>query len=132
MGDGETIIDAVKGMRKDVEDTGLDEIVHQFVNVLADLLDVPVLGFVDIQRQDVNLAAVLGEIGRDFFADESVRQMGDFQRAFDAVVVRDGDKRHAPCFSDLINLVRFGETFGATQFLKNPLGRAGGEFRMDV
>ena len=56
VGDGETIVDAVKGMRQDVEDIGFQEIVHQFVNVLAGLLDVPVLGFVDIQCQDVNLA----------------------------------------------------------------------------
>lgn len=56
VGDGETIVDAVKWMRQDVEDTGLHEIVHQFVNVLAGLSDVPVLGFVDIQCQDVNFA----------------------------------------------------------------------------
>ena len=40
-------------------------------------------------------AFVIGEIGRDFLADESLRQMGDFQGPFDSIVIGYGHIVHA-------------------------------------
>ena len=45
--------------------------------VVAQLGDVPVLRFGEVPDQQVDLAAVLGEIGGDFLAQEDARQVGD-------------------------------------------------------
>jgi hypothetical protein len=58
--------------------------------------------------------------------------MGDGKGAVDAVVVGDGKVGH-PFFSgDAVHLGRFGETFRASDFLENPLGRSHGKFGMNV
>ena len=81
----QAIIDGVKGMGDDGEYLFLPEIGGQVVNARSTLLNLPMLGFGDVQGQHMKLAAVFREIGGDFLADEGSRQMGDLQRTPDAV-----------------------------------------------
>jgi hypothetical protein len=90
------------------------------------------LRFVDAKSEHMHFAAVLREIGGDFFADERARQMGDFQSAVDGVVIGESDQVHPPFPGDLIDKQRLGKTFRTINFLQNPLGWSFGMFRMNV
>ena len=74
----------------------------------------------------MNFATVFGKIRSHFFADKCVRQVGDGQCAFNAVVVRDGHKPHALAPGFLIDAQGFGEALRTVEFLQHPLGRTGG------
>jgi hypothetical protein len=80
----------------------------------------------------VKLAAVFGEVGGDFGADEGVREGGDFEAALDGVVVCDGYGVHAAPASEVVEIDGAGIALGTAEFLQNPVGRTAGEGRMNV
>jgi hypothetical protein len=121
--DGEAVVDGPERMGEAVAEVISPEIGHQVMDIMPGLLDVPVLGFIEVINQDMGLAAILGEIGGDLFTEKGVGQAGDFETAVNVVVVGDGDPGHAPLFGDAVEGPGLGIAFLAAQFLENPLGR---------
>ena len=132
MFDPQTIIDTVQGMRHNMDNTLGLQIVHQVEYVIPAFLDVAMLTLVDVKRQNVQFAAVLGEIGCNFLADEGIRQVSDFQGPFDAVVIRNGDMGHAALAGDAVDLEGLGEAFRTADFFQDPGGRPFGMFGMHM
>ena len=130
--DGQPVVYRIQRMGDDVENRFLMKIGGQFVDVVTDFLDFPVLGLGDIQGQNMQLAAVFREIAGDLLADKSTRQVGDFEGAVDTVVIADGHMRHPPSSGDVVDLQRFGKTLGAADFFEDPLRRSFGVLGMDM
>jgi hypothetical protein len=108
-------------MGNNMDNFRIDEIINQFIDVLPYLLYVFMLGFRDIQGEDVDLAMVFGKIGRNFFADECSGKVGDFQCAVDTVVIAYSDQIHTANPGNTVDVERFSETLGTSDLLKNPL-----------
>src|ERR1041384_8833435 len=105
-------VDAVKRMRDRMRDRLSLQILLQIENVVAQLNDLGVLRFRDSPNENVNLARVLGEVGRDFFADESARQIGDLHISIDRVVVGKGDEIHPAFAKQSVQFARVAVTVG--------------------
>ena len=129
---GEPVVDAVEGVGQDVKDPLFMKVSRQIEDVLPHLLDLPVMGLGDVVDQHMDLATRVREIRGNLLADKRPRQVGDFQRPVDGVVVGDGRQVHGPLFGDVVNLSRLCKTFRASQLLEHPLGGAFGKFGMDV
>ena len=130
--DAQPIIDTVKGVCHHVHDPLRPQIVHQIKHVVPALLDVGMLALGDIQRQYVQLASILGEIGGNLFADKGVRQMGDCQSALDPVMIRNRHVCHATRKGNSVNILRLCEAFRATDFFQYPGRRPLGVFGMNM
>ena len=119
----QAVVHGVQWVGDGTGDGRLLQIADKLKDVAPQSLDVGMLGFGDVVDEDVDLAPVGREIGRDLLADENPRQMRDFEGALDFVVVRDGDERHAPPPGDMVKMKRLGKALGAADFLEKPLGR---------
>ena len=62
----------------------------------------------------------------------SIGQVGDLERALDAVVVRDGDEVHALDLAPAVDIERLGEAFRRADTTQEPFGGAIGVFGVDV
>ena len=107
--DGEPAVDPVERMRHRRDHVFFGKVPVQGVDVGARLLDHPELRLVDAENEHVDLAAVLGEVGGDLAGQERVFEMGDFQRAAEAVVVGNGDEIQAALLRPLVNFQRLGK-----------------------
>ena len=80
----------------------------------------------------MQLAAVLRKISGDLLADESPRQVRNFQAAIDRVVIGNGDVIH-PTFAQLfIQLLWIGIAVGKIESAKKPFFRARTMARVDM
>ena len=129
---GQPLVQRVHGVGAGVRYARHGQVVHEVVDVLAQAGDVGVVGLGQVPGQHVDLAAVFGEIGGDFFADEGVVEVGDFKAARQGVVVGDGDQVHAAAAGDVVQRLRVGVAFRAAQLLQYPLRGAGGMARVHV
>ena len=96
----------------------------QVVDVFAQLAENRELCRRDAGNQTVNFAAGFGEIGGQLAGDEGVRQMGDFQCAADAVVIRNSHKIHSRLFTGVVHRQRLHKTFRCADAAQEPLARA--------
>src|ERR1043166_578106 len=125
-------VDAVKRMRDGMGDRLCLQISLQIKNVIAQPNDLRVLRFGDSPNEDVNLAWVLGEISRHFFADEGARQVGDLEISIDRVVVGNGDEVHPAFAQQAVQFARVAVAVGKIESAKKPFFRARAETRMNV
>ena len=87
-------VDAEKHVGHRTDDILAHQVFLQAINIRPKFLDHAELLFVDAGDEDMDLAAILREIGRDFIGEERAGKVGDLQRAADAVVVGDGHEVH--------------------------------------
>ena len=125
MAQGQPVIGRAQGVRAGMGNA----LPHQVGNKLKDVAPkpryLPVLRFRDIPGEHMNFTFVFRKVGRNFFADEGLRQMGDFQRASNGVVICNRNVVHAPGSGYVVNLAGRGVTFAAADLLQNPLRGAG-------
>ncbi len=126
------IVDAKQRVGHRVDDVLAEHVVAKVVNVLADFLDRAELFLADPADQAVDFAAILGKVGRDLGRQEGAGQMGDLQRAVDAVVVRNRDELHPPLPRPAVDFQRLDEAFGRTDPPQNPLAGPIGMLAVDV
>jgi hypothetical protein len=113
---GQALVYRIKRVRYNTQYLLIIKKTGQIKNIGADVLDLPVLVFVDIQSQDMDFAAGLRKIGGNLFADEGIGQVRNFQGAGNRIMIRDGHMGHAALFSPLIDLQRLGKAFRAAYF----------------
>src|SRR5258708_7002523 len=87
-------VDAVKRMRDRVCDRFALQVTLQIENIHPQLRQLGMLRLRDSPDEEMNLAGILREIGRDLLADEGVLQLRDFQTTVDRVVIGDGNEVH--------------------------------------
>ena len=121
----ELLVERVKRMRDGVREVFSGEVALQVEDVLAHSGDVAVLGLGEIPHEDVDFATVLGEIGGDFLAQKHARQVSDFQRAAERVVVGERDEIHAPRAERVVEHAGAGIAVGEVKAPEHPVGRAG-------
>ena len=117
----QTVVDGEQRVRQHVHDALCAQVGREVEDVFAQALELRVLGLSDVVGQDVQFAAVLGEVGGDFLADEGAGQVRDLKGAVDGVVVGDGDHAHAARAGDVVDAPGFGEAFRAAHALEQPL-----------
>src|SRR2546423_5904811 len=125
-------VDAVKRMRHRMRDRLSLEITLQIENVVAQLNDLAMLCLRDSPDEDMNLAWVLGKVGRYFFADEGSGQVGDLKISLDRVVVGNGDEIHPAFAEQAMRFARVAVAVGKIEPAEEPFFRAGAETRMNV
>ena len=69
-------------------------------------------GAVDTEHQHVHLAAIFGKPAGQFFTDNDIGPMRNLQRAFDRVVIGDGDEIHPTPNRLFVNLRRRAVALG--------------------
>ena len=110
----------------------LEEVFLQVENVLPHGLDFTVLGFGLTPHEEVDLALVVRETGRDFLAEDHAGPMGDLETAGDGVVIRESDVVHARGTKAFIDLLGIGVAGGKIQTTQNPVSRTGAVAGVDV
>ena len=77
-----------------------------------ELLDLPVLRFIQPVNPDVNGVVELRKVGAYFLAHDEVREVAEtveqLQATLDGIVVCDGDQVHPPALSRRVNVQRLG------------------------
>ena len=132
--EGEARIVLVEGVRHRVENSLLAKPCGEIHKVATDLLDLAVERLGETPCEDVHLAAVLGKIGGDLFANDHLPRVPrkEIERTGHLVMVGDGHEPH-PCRPrPLPDRLRFRETFGRTDTPQDPFRRAVGMPRVDV
>ena len=74
----------------------LGQVLLEFVEIRAELLDFPMLDLGDSPDQQRDFYPILGKHSRHRFAQETSRQIADLKTSLDRVIVRKGNKIH-PC-----------------------------------
>ena len=87
---GQPVVGGAQRVRAGVGDALPPQIRHKVVYICSEARYFPVLRLGDVPGQHMYLAFIVREVGRDFLADERLRQVGDFQGPVDGVVVRYG------------------------------------------
>ena len=114
------------------DDVLAHQVFLQAVDVGPQFLDHAELLFVDAADEDVDLAAVFGEVGRDFIGEERAGQVGDLQRAANAVVVGDGHEVHPLLPRVAIDFLGFDERFRGAHAAEEPFAGAIGILAVNV
>ncbi|EDY18892.1 hypothetical protein CfE428DRAFT_3550 [Chthoniobacter flavus Ellin428] len=127
--EGEPVIGSVKRMRDGVREIFRGEIFLQVENVVPHRLDLAVLRLGDAPHQEMHFATVVRKTGADLFADENARPPGDFEAAFNAVVIGEGDEIH-PALAQLLVLpsglrVAVGKTGAAEEPFRGAVAETG-------
>jgi hypothetical protein len=91
-----------------------------------------VLLFVDPQHEEMDLAAILREIGSDLVRDEHPGEVCDLESTVDAVVVGDRHEVHPGGFRPPVDLERLHERLRRSDAAQQPLARAIGVLAVDV
>ena len=107
-------------MRHRAENVLGHQILPQLVDVGTQLLNPAKLVFIHTEYQNVHFATVFGKIGGRLVRDERAGQVGNLQRAIDAVVIRDGDKIHPPLPRRFVNLERLDKALGGADAAQKP------------
>src|SRR5438477_1375733 len=95
MGGSELAVHAVKRVGHGVGDFSTLQIALESKNIVAKNDDVVVLLFGNAPNQEMDFAGVLRKISCDLLADESVRQVANFETTLDRVVIGQGYEIHA-------------------------------------
>ncbi len=132
MFDRQLIVDAKQRMGDRVGDVLLAHIALEVIDIVAKLLDLAKLFFADAAHQAMDLAAVFREVGGDFRREERAGQVGDFQRAVNTVVIRDGHELHAALPRRPIDGVRLDKALRGSDPSQNPFARAVRVLTVDV
>ena len=119
-------------MRHRAENVLGQKILPQLVDVGAQLLDHAKLLFADAEHQDVHFATVFRKVGGRLVRDECARQVGDFQRAANAVVIGDGDEIHPPLPRAPVHLQRLDKALRRADAAQEPFARPVRVLAMDV
>src|SRR5437870_5118465 len=128
----ELAVNAVERMRDRMRDlTGL-QISLERENVVAEQDDVVVLLFGNAPDQNMNLARVLREIGRNLFTNERVRQIANGQTTVDRVVIGDRDEIHPALEQLSMQLPRIGIGIGEIEPPEKPFLGPVAEARVNV
>src|SRR5437588_6704260 len=90
MGGSELAVHAVKRVRHGVGDFSTLQIALESKNIIANNDDVIVLLFGNAPNQEMDLAGVLRKISCDLLADESVRQIANFETTINRVMIGQG------------------------------------------
>ena len=94
MDGSELVGQTLQGHGNPVDDSRLHEVLLEFVNIRAQLPDLPMLEFRDTPDQKGDPHPVLGERRRHRLAQESSRLIGDLKASVDRVIVGEGDEIH--------------------------------------
>ena len=106
---GQATIDRREGVRQRVQDVLLANVGDELVDVLAQSLQLVVLGLGDPVGQHMHDGAVLGKAGGDFLGDEDMRAVvRDLETTLDVVVIGDRHHRHAALEQALVRVLRLG------------------------
>ena len=103
---------AVKRMRDGVRDLSGLQVTLQSNDIVADDCDVGVLRFGNPPDEDMNLAGVLRERGRDLLAKESSGQIANLEATLDRIVVGERNVIHPALEQLFIQLARVGVAIG--------------------
>lgn len=130
----ELFVDAVGGMRDRTGNVFLPQIIAQIVNVVAGALNHGELFRRDVITEDVNLAAIFGEISCGLCADKTVVRMesAEFTGSLNRVVIRNGDKAIALLLGEAIDRFDGGVTFACAETLEDPFAGVFRVVRMNV
>lgn len=123
MVDGQFVVDGVRSVSDGMGDVAFVDIRAEAVNVVTQLLNFYKLVFGDAVQQHMNFAAIFGEVGSCFDADERVLGMSrvEFECAADVVVVGEGDEVHAESLSCLVDELGVGVGLIGAEALEEPL-----------
>jgi len=109
-------------VRHEVRQPLVGQIPGELVDVVPELRDVAVHRLVEAEHHDVLVHVVLGENGRDFFAQDHVVVAGrQIEAPVEAVVVRRGDVRHPALAADVVELLGPGGALGALEEVQKPV-----------
>ena len=118
---GELAIHAVKGMSHRVGDILRKKILLQVVDALPCLLNIAVLGLCDAPHQKMHATFVLGENRGNFFADDHIGQVRDFEATIDGVLIRERHEAHARRTEHAVKFKRVRGTGWKIQTPQNPV-----------
>ena len=82
--------------------------------------------------EHVDLASLVGEMGRHLLAEEHAGSIGDGEASFDRIVVRQRDEIHARRAQGVVGQRGIRDAFRKARPAENPFGRAITGARMDV
>src|SRR5947207_4298791 len=119
-------------MRYGVRNLSGFEVALQRKNVVAQNDEVGVLRFGNAPDEEVNLARLAGEKGRNLLADEGAGQVANLETTLDRIVIGDGDVIHGALAQLLIEPARVGVAVGKLQSSKEPFFRARAVARVDM
>ena len=106
-----------------MSDLGTLKIPLQIEDIFAHAFDIAMLLFRNPPDQNVQLAGVIRKVSSNLLADESPRQMRNFQATIDRIVIGNGDVIH-PMFTELfIQLLRIGIAVGKIESAEKPFFR---------
>jgi hypothetical protein len=129
---GKLVVYREQRVGEDVNNAGFVKVIDEIEYVFPNALDLAMDSIVYVVDEDMGFAAVIREVGCDFFAYERAGQVGDFGAARNGIVICYGDEIHTLLSGDSVNFSRFGETLRTAKFLENPLRRANGILGMDM
>ena len=130
--DGQPAVDAEQHVGHRTDDILAHQVFLQAVDIGPQFLDHAELLFVDAGDEDVDLAAVLREVGRDFIGEERAGKVGDLQRAANAVVVGDGHEVHPLLPRVAIDFLGFDKRFRSAHAAEEPFAGAIGILAVNV
>ncbi len=130
--ESEFLVDVVEGVCDGVGDPLVGKVTLEGVDGFAGFLDVCVLAFGDAPCQDLDFAAVFGEVGCYFFTDEDIWSVCDFEAAGDGVVVCEGDELHAALFEERVEIGGFSATGREVEAPEDPFSGAMAELCVDL
>ena len=124
MPDRQPVVDAKQRMTYRVNDVFVDQVSLKVIDTRPQLLDHAELLFVDPKHQAMDLAAVVGEVGRYLAGEERAWEMGDLQGAGDSVVIGNRDKVHSTPLGLLVQVQRFDKTLRGADPPEKPFCRS--------
>lgn len=95
-------------MRNGVREILRSEILLQLEDIIPDGLHLAVLHLGNSPDEEMHFAAVVGETRADLLRNEHARSVGDFEAAFDAVVIGERDEIHAALAERVVKSARLG------------------------
>ena len=130
--DGQPPVDPVQNVGHRADEILAHQVFLQAVNIRPQFLDHAELLFVDAADQDMDLAAVLREVRRDFIGDERAGQVGDLQCATNAVMVGDGHEVHPLLPRVAIDVLGFDKRFRGAHATEEPFAGPIGMLAVNV
>ena len=130
--DSEPVIEPVQRMRDGVREILRGQILLQVENILPDRLHLAVLGLSDSPDEQMHFAAIVGKPRADLLRDENPGPVGDFEAAFDPVVIRERDEIHPAFAQRIVKRARLRVAVRQACAAEKPLGGAVTEFGVEV
>ncbi len=121
---GEFVVEAMERVRDGVGELLLREVGLEVEDVFAQALELGVLRLAQAPDEDVDGAAVFGEVGGDLLAEEDAGAIGDLEAAVDGVVVGEGDEIHAARPERIVEVAGLGVAGGKAGAAEEPFRRA--------